>query len=296
MNLEDKITIFVCSCDSYEDLWYPFFFFLDKYWPNNKLQIVLNTETKSYVYKDLKIISYPQSKSEKYGERMIRNLKNISTDYTLLLLDDFFLRSEVDINCIKKHVEIMDNDSYVNVIYYTKQILNQVEAYTKGLAKLKDHAMYKLNMQAGLWRTDRLLELWEPIDNPWKWEIFANYSTFKSNYIYLEIEDAKASPFEYGYNKDGMGVFRGKWVYDDVNPLFEENGIHIDYSVRGIYKKENEVQRFGNGLELFVYMFRRMPIRYIISFVVFYGYKKISLALGKKIRYETHSEYLLRNR
>ena len=34
-----------------------------------------------------------------------------------------------------------------------------------------------------------------------------------------------------------MGVFRGKWVIDDVKPLFEEHGINIDYSIRGEYQE-----------------------------------------------------------
>ena len=35
-----------------------------------------------------------------------------------------------------------------------------------------------------------------------------------------------------------MGVFRGKWVMDDVQPLFEKEGIIVDFSKRGIYIKE----------------------------------------------------------
>lgn len=293
--LKDKVTILVCTCDSYEDLWLPFFKLLDKYWKDNDLTIVLNTETKTYAYRNLNIVSYPQTRKETYGERIIRNIQHIETKYTLLLLDDFFLRRNVDTIALSNYIEIMNSDDKVDVIYFTKQILGQVEEYSiEGLMKLKKYAMYRLNMQAGLWRTDRLLELWKPIDNPWKWEIFANYMTFDSNEVFLEIDDEDKSPFFYGYNKDGMGVFRGKWVYEDVKPLFDENDIDIDYQARGIYNKEEKVNYFGNKLDLLKYMIIRMPLKYIVSFVFFYARKNIHNAIKKNKITETHCEYLIR--
>lgn len=292
--LEKEITLLVCTCDAYEDLWYPFFKMLNKYWNNCTLNIILNTETKTYNYEKLRIKSFPQNDNETYGERMIRNLKHIDTKYTLLLLDDFFLRRNVDTEKLEKYLQIMEGDEAIDVIYFTKQILNQsFPSEHEGLEELKKYAMYRLNMQAGLWRTDRLLNFWKPIDNPWKWEIFANYTTFDSAEKFLQVEEDEESPFYYGYNPDGMGVFRGKWVYDDVAPLFKENDIEIDYSIRGIYEKKTEKQYFSDKWDLLKYMLRRMPIKYVMGFLWFYTKKTIIMKIGKSPRCMTHCEYLI---
>lgn len=292
--LQEKITILVCTCDSYEDLWLPFFKLLDTYWEDCNLKIILNTETKSYSYNNLDIKSFPASKDEIYGERILRNLQEVKTEYTLLLLDDFFLRRKVDENKLSKFLEIMDNDKSIPVIYFTKQILNQSEQCKyKGLEKLKNHAMYRLNMQAGLWRTDALKNYWNPIDNPWLWEIFANYTTFDTDVDFLQIANDEDSPFYYGYNPDGMGVFRGKWVYEDVKPLFDKHDINIDYSIRGTYKKETEKNYYSDKKALLKYMIKRMPFKYVISFIVFYTRKNIRKIIRLPMKYNTHCDYLI---
>lgn len=292
--LKEKITILVCTCDSYEDLWLPFFKLFDTYWEDCNIKIILNTETKSYSYNNLDINSFPASKDETYGERILRNLQEVKTEYTLLLLDDFFLRKKVDENKILKFLDIMDNDKSVPVIYFTKQILNQAnKTQYEGLEQLKRHAMYRLNMQAGLWRTSELLNCWEPIDNPWLWEIFANYSTFDTGKKYLQVADDNESPFYYGYNPEGMGVFRGKWVYDDVQPLFEEHDISIDFSKRGLYKKSEEKNYFANKIDLLKYMLSRMPFKYVIGFIRFYSIKNIRKILKLSNKYITFNDYLI---
>lgn len=80
MNISD-CTVLVCSCDSYEDAWEPFFKLFHEYWTNCPLEILLNTESKKYCYKVLNIRCLQKFKGKKvpYGERMIAHLKEIHT-------------------------------------------------------------------------------------------------------------------------------------------------------------------------------------------------------------------------
>ena len=41
------------------------------------------------------------------------------------------------------------------------------------------------------------------------------------------------------------GIYRGKWVLDTVESLFQENDIKVDFSLRGIYT-ENSNEVFSN--------------------------------------------------
>ena len=49
------LTIIVCSCDAYEDLWYPYFEIFKNQWPDCKYPIILNTESKTYSHDGLNI-------------------------------------------------------------------------------------------------------------------------------------------------------------------------------------------------------------------------------------------------
>jgi len=50
----EKCTILVNSCDKYEDAWYPLFKIMKAEWKDRKWPIVLNTESKTFDYEDMR--------------------------------------------------------------------------------------------------------------------------------------------------------------------------------------------------------------------------------------------------
>ena len=288
--LEDKITILLCTCDSYKDLWYPFFKLLDEYWPNNRCKIILNTETDSYQYGNLNIVSYSLGKAP-YGQRMLNHLEKIDTPYTLLLLDDFFLRRPVNTDVLSNILEEMDKDHNIGALYCDKNDCTTNDSLCDVFYQIKQRAPYKLNMQAGLWRTQTLKKYWQPNDNPWIWEIFVNFTTFNSEDKFYALRDLNDAPIYYGYNPDGMGVFRGKWVVDDVKPLFDKHGISIDFSKRGEYDPQKAVVRLPI-FEVMPYVFKRIPFKYAISFSFYAVMKRICLFFNKPLKHSNLAEYL----
>lgn len=295
-NIADKLTILVCSCDTYEDLWYPFFKLLDTYWQDNPCRIILNTETKAFHYETLNIDTLGVCRKEEnvsYGKRMRENIKAINTPYTLLLLDDFFVRRNVDVIQLENIIEMMEQHTEVAAVYLNKEGLGDMLPYVcPEYEQFKRYAMYKLNMQAAIWDTSKLLSYWEDIDNPWKWEIFANYVTFDKNDIFLCLKNNLNQPIFYGYDAEGMGVFRGKWVVSDVGPLFEKHGIKIDFQKRGVYCKEKEKNYFSNKKEVARYMLQRMKKRYILGMIYYYLNRSILRKLGKAPRFQSYPEKL----
>lgn len=293
--LKDKVTILLCSCDSYSDLWPPFFTLLKKFWPENDCRIILNTETKSFSFDGLKIESYHMGNTF-YGTRMLNHLDKIETPYTLLLLDDFFIRRPVNVSILTKLIEKMDSNSNIASMCFNENPYfdKSLEPYY-GFVKLAKFAPYKLNMQAGVWRTDRLKYYWAPRDNPWFWEIFVNYLTFESPDEFYALIDKEQAPIYYGYNTNGMGVYRGKWVIEDVKPLFDEHGISIDYSKRGYYVADKEIQRLPI-LKTMPYVFKRIPLNYALGFSLYEIWKRILRLFGREPKYLNFTNYLSRNK
>lgn len=241
--LQENVTIVVHSCDSYADLWEPFFTLLHRYWKDVPCRILLNTETKDYAFPGLNIeCVHPASPDVPYGQRLMEAVQKVKTKYVLPLLDDFFLRQPVDTVQIGNILAWMEADS--DIVYFDCDCIASLRPEWEadrypGYRRLPKGNAYILNMQAAIWRTERYLHYWRPDVTPWEWELNCNYGIplFSRDKFYAAVEPGKGF-LDYGFNLDGMGVFRGKWVMEDVVPLFQKEGITVDFSLRGAYEKQ----------------------------------------------------------
>ena len=254
IDLKNNLTILVCSCDNYEDLWNPFFTLLKKYWPSvSDIPIVLNTESKNFVFDGLNITCNHSFAEKRYGKRMLNTLSNIKTKYVLLLLDDFFLRKSVSEEKLCQILDWMENDKDIayfnceNSYTYTSYEVNKYPGF-KRLPPAND---FTLNMQAAIWRTKILKEFWRPSASPWEWETIYNPLILEHpNYKFYCTTKYENSFLDYGHYAYGdvWGVFRGKWVMSDVESLFKKENINVDYSIRGVYKENNVIEHINGNV------------------------------------------------
>lgn len=241
-NWQNRLTILVNSCDSYEDLWNPFFTLLQRYWFPLDCEIVLNTETKEYTFPGLNL-RVSHCNSTDYGNRMLQALSGVQTKYVLLLLDDFFVREPVRQDRLEQILQWMDGDwriAYFNTDVTRADYDWEVDRYP-GYRRLPRGNRYTLNMQAAVWRTDRLKDYWRKGVSPWDWEERCNVRTandfFNKFYCALTPQD---SFIEYGHVPGGWGVYHGKWYEEDVVPLFQKEKIPVDFSVRGFLREQDK--------------------------------------------------------
>ena len=250
------MTIMVCSCDAYEDTWYPFFKLFSKYWPDCPYEIILNTESKIYEYPGLNIKTFSFYKNGKvpYGKRMLRHLKEVKTPYLLVLMDDFFFRDDVKQEEIEKVKNYLASDKRAVVFSFQDVVdeLNEKSAKYDGYYKRPKYGEYKLNFQPAVWKTSVFQKTWSGrgFASPWDWEQLVNFRVCNDKFDFYVLPDVQCQPINYGYNcakieslRAKWGVYRGKWVVDTVKDLFEENGIEIDYSIRGVYDVSMETNR-----------------------------------------------------
>lgn len=252
-SIKDKVSVLVCSCDAYSDLWYPFFKLYQKYWTIPELNLYLNTETKDYSYEGLNIrCVHPNRKNAPYGERMRDALSQIDTEYVITFLDDFFIREYVDDEHIRRIIEWMDEDK--SIVCFNQDCLKTYSDWEigekPGYRRIPWGTEYTLNMQVAVWRTKKLKNYWKNDVSPWEWEEFCNALTYgKKREKFYCLTDYSYGFCNYGFNINGMGVYHGKWVMDDVVPLFEKENICVDYSVRGEYDKNDVFPGVGNKKE-----------------------------------------------
>ncbi|MCI8485326.1 MAG: hypothetical protein HFH41_13460 [Lachnospiraceae bacterium] len=289
--MKEKLTILFCTCDAYEDLWFPFFTLLKKNWEHCPYQIVINTESKNYQFEGLNIKTINCEKTVSYGQRMLHVLHQIETEYILIMLDDFFIRREVNQKEIEKIICWMDQDSKIaSFTFGGNTSWSKKSKRYDGYFKMNRIRPYKLVLQAGVWRTETFQHYWDESDDPWTWELFVNYLTFRENYKFYTVASHEKAPITYGY-KGGeygaMGVYRGKWVKDDVEPLFQANNIQIDYNIRGVYSPQEEQKRYSASLRLLKYSIKRIGWKETCRIIFYEICRRINRNLPG-----SHAEYL----
>jgi len=232
---KNNCTIVVSSCDNYEDTWYPFFKILEEQWPDRPYPIVLNTESKSFDYEDMDIMTfnfYKSGQKIQWGKRLIKTLENIDSEYIVFLLDDFFLLDRVDQKRIDECLDWMNKDKNIAVFsFWRTHQPNIKDNKYPHFEKRPQEAEYRLNCQAAVWRREKLISYIRPHENPWQWELLGSKrsSRYKEDF-YSAIE---GEPYIFVYDWfSGGGVHRGKWT-KNIEALFEKHGIEIDYSRRG---------------------------------------------------------------
>ncbi len=292
--LSHQLTILVNSCDSYEDLWPPFFTLLKKYLPLD-VPIILNTESKNFHFDGLNIICahpYKYDADYPYGKRLKNALKYISTEYTLLLLDDFFFRTPVDLNLLSQIIEWMNNDP--QIVCFNSEATKvysdwECDKYP-GFRRIPPGNNFMLNMQAAIWRTADLQKYWRDNVSPWEWEVYCNVLTTKypRDKFYCAKEWSTIY-MNYGHTQtsDLWGVVKGKWILQDIRPLFEEEGIKVDFSIRGEYS-HRKLTPYNRSLdtrrEQFSLVFRCLGSISTFYYFLFRIRYKVALILGKSVQ------------
>ena len=268
-SIKDKVTILLCTCDTYEDLWFPFFKLFDKHAGELKdLPIVINTETKEYSYPGLNIKcinQIVQGERITWAKRLKDVLARIETEYVLFLLDDFFLVRDVkkeDFEYMMSCVQAMEDDKDIGAMNLIPLQGADNSQEFMGFWLVNPGTPYRMNAQACIWRKEVFDKSLLDIESPWEWEIYGNLRNdvlIKSKIFALA--EGQREPYAYGFydyskrDENGWyvaqsGVMRGKWYMPSVENLFRDNDINVDFSKRGVYREGIKKKMHNNKLAL----------------------------------------------
>ena len=97
MENDRDCTIIVNTCDAYCDIWGAFYTQFKRYWPDCRYPVVLNSESKNddSCMPGWQIMNAP-SQDISWTARLRNVVERVSSEYILIMLDDFFLTDYVD--------------------------------------------------------------------------------------------------------------------------------------------------------------------------------------------------------
>ena len=222
----NDISVLIYSCDYYSDIWEPFFTLFFRYW-DCPYSVYLTTETCEC---NINGVITLNTIGDKWTDRIRKAVEQIPTKYIIGMCEDMFLRKPVRQNIIDGCLwEMEKNPNIVNFNFEKSHSPTEDCEYWNFGRKVCQYD-YQKSCQPTLWRKKKLLELLDVSLDPWEWETSAT-PLDNEYYVWTGSEDELV--FEYGYHNGWFGIKKGRWVLDDVEPLFKKEGIEVDFLKRG---------------------------------------------------------------
>lgn len=170
--LSDKLTLLIHSCDKFSDLWDAHVKLLNDNWPDRNIRTIILTDKPrpDLCYHNVEIIGAGASKE--ITERIRHVLPLIDTEYVLVTLDDYFLRTPIESAAIERLVDIMhaDNLDYLRMFDRPKRF--RTPTSHRGVYMVDTSHNYQVNLYAGLWRKDFIGKtLGDEVLNAWQFEV-----------------------------------------------------------------------------------------------------------------------------
>lgn len=235
--LKNNCTLLVNTCDSYSDCWDGFFKLLKIQWPDFDMDIVLNTESKSYSFEDLKIKTFQLCCNRRmpWGKRLVETLKRINTKYVLFALDDFYLDQPVLSEELEKCYKYMENDDRIAYFSFlpTEDANNMKSSQYPGFERRPQKGEYRLNCQFALWNREYLISYIRPHESPWEWELYGSRRSARYTQEFYTISHDAPPIFSY---KNGEVIMRGRWYLSRVEPLIKKYDLKVDLTKREKYE------------------------------------------------------------
>lgn len=227
MELAEDICILVPSCDKNEDLFYPFYHCMEKYWPDHP-KVYYSTETIKNPYYETFSFDYPLSS---WAKRVLESVNKIDSPYVLLMVDDIFIRQKVNNRLIHSlPFYFSENVAAINFEFLFDLRDEFVQDF---IFKRNPIGRYKNSMMCQLWCKKKLKTILSYKNgelDPWGVEA-ANYN---AGFDYLITPTGILNFGKYKTNDwRNWGVFHGLWAPSTVDFLKSE-GLAIDFSKRGI--------------------------------------------------------------
>lgn len=229
--MNPSLTILVCSCDAYSDLWRPFFTLFFRHWPDCPWKVRLMANDLTFDHPLVETISVGHLGS--WSTEMRAVLTRISTSHALVMLDDFFLRSPVNqaqiAACFRHLVERDGNMLRLIPRPGPDGRLpgnDLVGVVAKG-------APYRVSTQSAIWRKSMLESLLVDGESIWEFEGLGSRRSDSYDGYYA----VKRSVMPYWHHV----VERGKWFRWEAR-RFGRMNIGCDFSRRAVLSR---TEQFG---------------------------------------------------
>jgi hypothetical protein len=148
-----------------------FAYLFNKYYPGQEVTIVRYEDRPPKLPDNFKNYAIGQQSNYSWSGGLKRYLNDISDEFVLLMLEDYYLDKPVDVELIEPTVNLMNGFKEIMKFDLTDDRLKVKHTdYGNGVIQSDINAPFLASLQAAIWRRDFLLAILNTKDNPWKFE------------------------------------------------------------------------------------------------------------------------------
>lgn len=226
--MSQSFAVLVLSCDKYADVWPAFFKCFRENFPAGDWPVYLGSNTKECT--EPGVITVLSGSDPDWSTSYKRILEQIPQKKILVILEDLFLSSRVELNELTTLVDFMfEKDA--NHIRYWARPLPDLPTGNPLIGECTKGTPYRSTV-CGLWDRDYLLKLLLEGENPWNFEILGSYRTSYSDGFY-----ATTTPL---CNHKNM-IEKGKWIPASVD-WAKQNGVPLCLEARPILEGGSQLK------------------------------------------------------
>ena len=227
---QSNCTIIIASCDRYSDTWQPFAALFKHYWPGCPYETVLVTE--SPVANPPEGFSHVVNAGKLgWGDRLAVALEDVTTPYTLLLCDDYFLYAPVDA-VVERALALAQKYDIGNLRLIPNPPHTSTFSEGEELGLYKPSSAYCIATQAGLWNTRFLQRIAKGYNSIWEFERQGSFR--KDLDLPLLGTTKKVFPFI-------DAIHKGRWE-DEALRLCHAHNIPLNLDYRPGYTRWDKIR------------------------------------------------------
>ncbi len=224
-----NLSILICSCDRYADVWPPFFYFFNKHWEDCPYPLYLLTNEKEYSGSG--VTTLPAGEDNDWSSGFLHAVEQVGTKYILILMEDYFLLEKPDCKFFNRAVESMRENKVSYLRLFPRPGPDDVSTRIGDveIGEIFRNSEYRVSLQAAIWDVDYLKRLVRVGESAWELEV---KGTERSNDMpdkLYSVADGAACPISYFCT----AVVKGYWVKEAV-AMCRQNNVEIDLSKRKI--------------------------------------------------------------
>lgn len=216
MNISN-ISLIIVTCKKYEDVIN--LLFLNKYFKDllnfGFADVILTSDDKNQNFDQQVVTKFCYS--DVWGERIVEAASLSTSEYSLVLLDDFI---PVDYIQCSKIINLIEEISTFDCIYLSHILKlsrnSDSPNINSGFFKVRNDTIFSINTGPAIWSNKTLKSVYSNVEDPWAWEAFSSFLP-KNKFLKIYSPSSKKSEI-YSYTPETGGVvYRGSFVVSSLN-------------------------------------------------------------------------------
>jgi hypothetical protein len=217
--------LLVISCDSYRDVWIPFFALFFRYWADCPYPVFLGSNFE--MYPDKRVIPLAIGRDEDWSSNLHRMLEAIPLDGILLLQEDFLFDRPIHTGRIERYIRYARSRNAACLRLMPIPGPDTPCADQPDLGEIRTGAEYRVSLQATWWKKERLAAVAHDGESPWQFERLGSRRSDSIDAPFLSLREEIDLPLDYFTT----AVVRGYWEPGAVELCRREN-VPVDLSIR----------------------------------------------------------------